>query len=107
MSCVFACTVSHESFPDDERYGLSAQTRRSAVSVVSNIAEGYERHQTNEYIQFLRIAKGSLAEFETQLMLSRDLGYVDGEELAKLLENVQEIERMLQALIRSLKNKRA
>ena len=62
-------------FPVDERYGLISQVRRAAVSVPSNIAEGQARHTTKEFLQFLSHAQGSLAEVETQLMLSVDLGF--------------------------------
>ncbi|HTU32690.1 MAG TPA: four helix bundle protein, partial [Candidatus Acidoferrum sp.] len=62
-------------FPADERFGLVAQLRRAAVSVPSNIAEGQARHGTREFLQFLSHAGGSLAELETQLLLSVDLGY--------------------------------
>jgi four helix bundle protein len=65
------------SFPDVERFGLSAQMRRAATSVPSNIAEGAARRSTPEYIRFLSIARGSLSEISTQLHIARRLGYVD------------------------------
>jgi four helix bundle protein len=67
-----------ESFPPKENYGLTSQVRRAAVSVASNIAEGHSRNNTGEFKQFLGIAYGSLAELETQIMLSNKLGYIDG-----------------------------
>ena len=93
------------SFPPAERFGLTAQVRRATVSVPSNIAEGYTRETTRDYIRHLWIARGSLAEVETQLMLSRELRMVDLPKLEALLTDVAEVERMLSALIRSLKEK--
>jgi four helix bundle protein len=96
-----------KSFPDQERFGITAQLRRCAVSVPSNIAEGYGRFATADYVRFLRIARGSLAELETQLMLSADLGYADRAAVNGVIEAVAELERMLNALIRSLRDRAA
>jgi len=93
------------SFPAEERFGLTAQIRRATVSVPSNIAEGYARETTRDYVRHLWIARGSLAEVETQLMLSRELDVADRADLEALLTDVAEVERMLSALIRSLKEK--
>jgi four helix bundle protein len=90
------------AFPEDERFGLTAQLRRASVSVPSNIAEGYNRATRPDYVRFLWLANGSVAEIETQLLLSRELGYGRGAALDNLLESLAEIERMLRALIRSL-----
>ena len=95
------------SFPADERFGLTAQLRRAAVSVPSNIAEGYARDTTPDYLRHLWIARGSLAETETQLMLAREMALADRQDLEILLGSVAEIERMLSALIRSLKDRGA
>lgn len=92
-------------FPPDERFGLIAQIRRAAVSVPSNIAEGYGRGSRSDYIRFLWIANGSLAELETQLLLAKALGYDPRSEFDLIVEGVAEVERMLKALIRSLKEK--
>jgi four helix bundle protein len=94
-----------KEFPKEERYGLTSQTRRAAVSVPSNIAEGYGRKTTPEYIQALYIAYGSNCELETQILLSGDLGYINEEGIKKLQEEISEVERMLKALIKSLKEK--
>jgi four helix bundle protein len=93
-------------FPGDEKYGLISQVRRAAVSVPSNIAEGYGRKTTREYIRSLYLAYGSNCELETQILLSNDLGYMKAQEKEKLQENIEEVERMLKALIKSLENKR-
>ena len=94
-----------KAFPNDEKYGIVSQVRRSAVSIPSNIAEGYGRGTTQDYIRFLYIAYGSNCELETQVLLSCDLGYIGSEQRKNLLENIREIERMLKALINSLENK--
>ena len=94
-----------KGFPKEERYGLTSQIRRSAVSIPSNIAEGYGRKNRGEYIQSLYIAYGSNCELETQIMLSGDLGYIEERSLRRLLEGVGDIERMLKALIKSLGEK--
>jgi four helix bundle protein len=92
-------------FPGEERYGLTSQMRRAAVSVPSNIAEGYGRKTTLEYIQSLYVAYGSNCELETQILLSGDLGYMKVQEKEKLEQDIGEVERMLKALIKSLKEK--
>ena len=93
------------NFPKSEQYGLSAQMKRAAVSIPSNIAEGYYRQHTNEYIQFLSIAYGSLAEIETQTLLSKDLNLIHEKDFLEIESAQQEIGKMLFSLIRSLKNK--
>ena len=94
-----------KGFPKDEIYGLTSQIRRSDVSIPSNIAEGYGRKTTIEYVRFLYIAYGSICELETQTMISRDLSYVEKESLVKLKGEIGDIERMLKALIKSLESK--
>lgn len=84
------------SFPDEERFGLTSQMRRSAVSIPSNIAEGAARGGTQELLRFLRIARGSLAELDTQLLIARDLGFApDG-------RNVQDEIQLLAARLNAL-----
>ena len=94
-----------KTFPSEEKYGLTCQIRRAAISIPSNIAEGYGRKSSGEYIQFLYVAYGSSCELETQLLLSGDLGYIKKIGLESLLKSVGDIERMLKALIRSLQKK--
>jgi four helix bundle protein len=91
-----------KDFPKDEIYGLRNQLRRAIVSVPSNIAEGHRRGSKKEFLQFLKIARGSLAEAETQIILSTDLKYVHDEISEQLLNDVDEIGRMLSGLIASL-----
>jgi four helix bundle protein len=93
------------SFPREEVYGLTSQIRRSAVSVPSNIAEGYGRKTTPDYIRYLYISYGSTCELETQLLLSHDLDYVEKGEMKGIQEELGEVERMLKALIKSLEKK--
>ena len=91
-----------KSFPEDERYGLTSQLRRSSVSLPSNMAEGYGRNSTQDYIRFLRIANGSLFELQTQLEIARNLSFITGEVFAELYESSREIERMLSSLIKKI-----
>ncbi|NJD56081.1 MAG: four helix bundle protein [Nitrospirae bacterium] len=95
-----------KDFPAGEKYGLTSQIRRAAISISSNIAEGYGRKNLPEYIQFLHIAYGSLCELETQILLCGDLSFISKAETEKLTENISTIERMLKALIRSFEKKR-
>ena len=94
-----------KKFPKDELYGLTSQIRRCAISLPSNIAEGYGRNSTNDYIHFLRIASGSLYELQTQMEISLNLQYIDRREFENLYELSREIERMLSSLIRKLRKK--
>ena len=89
-------------FPTTEQYGLTNQLRRSAASVPANIAEGYGRDSTKNYIQFLRIARGSLNETETFLFIAFGLKYIDKNILDGLLQHTAEIGKMLNSLIKKL-----
>jgi four helix bundle protein len=91
------------SMPADERFGLTTQIRRSAVSIPSNIAEGYARGTTQDYIRFLRIARGSLAELQTQIELARGFGMIEAN--GALMDLLTESGRVVQGLIRSLDRK--
>lgn len=87
------------AFPDDERFGLVAQMRRAAVSIPSNIAEGWGRHSTTDYLRFLRIARGSTYELITQCRLAGDLGFGGCDEV---LDAAREVERLINGLIRAV-----
>ena len=95
-----------KDLPNEEKFGLTSQIRRSAVSIPSNIAEGYGRRTTPDYIRSLYIAYGSNCELETQTLLSGDLAYINIEKQKTLLEKISEVERMLKALIKSLESKK-
>ena len=90
-------------FPPAEIYGLTNQMRRAAISIPSNIAEGQGRNSFKEFKQFLAIALGSLAELETQLIISHEIGYLNREDSSKLLAALDNIRKMLKALANSLK----
>jgi four helix bundle protein len=91
-----------KKFPKSEQYGLISQVQRAAVSVPANIAEGYDRNHKKEYLQFLCIARGSLGELETLLMLSKDLDYLTADDYRSVDAKRSETARMLQGLIKSL-----
>ena len=97
---------STRSWPQDERFGLTSQIRRAAVSVPSNVAEGCARRSTAEFLRFLSIARGSLAEVETQIIIATRLGYLAQESQTALLEAADEISRMLAGLITKLEERR-
>ncbi len=91
-------------FPKEEIYGLTSQMRRAAVSIPSNIAEGYKRRNIGEYIQFLCIADASAAELETQIILSKDLFL--NNDFIKAESLLQEVQKMLFSMIKQLNAKR-
>ena len=84
------------NFPKSETYGLTSQIRRCAISIPSNIAEGFQRHHKKEYVQFLHIALASGAELETQLIIACDLNYLSLKDLELITFKLEEIQRMLQ-----------
>jgi len=89
-------------FPRDELYGLTNQLRRAAVSVPSNIAEGQARRHTKEFIQFLYLGLGSLAELDTQLIIAEQIGYLGTERLNQLRAEIAEIRKMTHMLAQKL-----
>ena len=95
-----------QSFPSDERFGLTSQTRRAAVSISSNLAEGQARRGAREFIQFSAQAESSLAEVDTQLTLARDLGYTDPSQAGAAVAWIEAQRRMLNALLRKLETTR-
>lgn len=96
---VYAMT---KSFPVDERYGLVAQARRAAVSIPCNIAEGNGRSRRKDYIRFLLVARGSVQELETQLLIACDQKFLRRREGNDLLRSTNEVGRLLAALVRAL-----
>jgi four helix bundle protein len=95
-----------QAFPDSESFGLTSQIRRAIVSVPSNIAEGHSRRGLADYINFVSIAIGSLAEVETQLILAHDLGYTEQNQTEITQQKLTEVQKMLTGLRQSLQDKR-
>lgn len=93
------------NYPDEEKFGLVSQMRRSSSSAPMNIMEGAGRRSTKEYIHFLSIASGSCEELKYQLLLSKDLNYIDKDVYENLHERCLSISRMLYRLIESLKKR--
>ena len=91
-------------FPADERFGITNQIRRAAVSIPSNIAEGQGRKSTVDFVRFLRIANGSRQEVETQLLVAGHLGFLETEETDALISKLSELGRLLSGLMRSLRS---
>jgi four helix bundle protein len=91
-----------KNFPSEDMFGLVAQMRRAAVSIPSNIAEGQARHKTGEVIQFISHAEGSLAELDTQMILSIELRFAGAEGADVAFELISELRRMLNVLRRKL-----
>lgn len=105
MALVVGVYDLSQTFPREERFGLTAQLRRAALSVPANIAEGHGRVHRLEFIHHLSIARGSLLEVETMLLLSLELGFTKAAAVASLLETCSEVGRMGGALLRSLQRK--
>ena len=101
MSLVRDVYTVTKVFPIEEQFGLISQLRRAAVSVPSNIAEGAARTSKREFAQFLSVARGSLAEVETQILIAKDLGYLVHDE--EILAAISGLLRSISALMRSLK----
>ncbi|MFC1823020.1 four helix bundle protein [Thermodesulfobacteriota bacterium] len=91
-----------KSFPEDERFGLVSQMRRAAYSIPMNLAEGASRLHSKEYRQFAGIAKGSTGEIKYQLMLAKDLGYINTDTYNEMRANYERISQMLTGLTKSL-----
>lgn len=96
---------STKTFPKEEIYGLTSQMKRSAISIPSNIAEGYGRKSRKDYLRFLQIAMGSIFEIQTQLEISKNLEFIQEESFTELYEDSREIERMLSSMITKISNK--
>ena len=97
--------ITTKLFPSDEKFNLITQINRAVISVPVNIAEGYGRESSKNYLQFLRISRGSILELETLLLISKNLNYLPIEDYEKLTENLNEISKLLQGLIKSIQNK--
>ena len=95
------------AFPARERFGITSQIRRAAVSVPSNIAEGYGRNSTADYLRFLRMAIGSAYEIETQLLLCEELGYAEKRTVQNVQNVLIEVIKMLMALVSKVKTSRS
>lgn len=93
-----------QKFPQSEQFGLTNQMRRAAVSIPSNIAEGHGRNSDSDFVRFLFIAKGSLNELETQIILACELGFTSYMECGSLMLMIDELGKMLRSLIERLKN---
>jgi four helix bundle protein len=91
-----------EKFPKQETYGIVSQMRRSAISIPSNIAEGFKRYHNKEYRQFLYVTLGSCAELETQATIAKELKYIGQDKEAMLLEKLDHIGRMITNLLKKL-----
>lgn len=102
---VLAYSMTND-YPKAEKFGITSQIRRAAVSISANIAEGYGRRTLKDYVRFLYISQGSLFELETLFAISSDLGYVSQTQFNQIEEDMREVERILSALIRSLENKK-
>ena len=101
-SCLFVrCYELTNNFPQSELYGLTSQVRRSAVSVASNIAEGYGRQSTNEYIRFLHISLGSLRELDTQLIIAQRVKLANNELFIPMLNEVEQLQKIMVTTLKS------
>lgn len=100
---IFIYKVTKE-FPKSETFSLTDQMRRCGISISSNIAEGFSRFGTKEKIQFYYIAKDSLTELQNQLLISKDIGYLDQKSFDQLAEQTIQVSKLLIGLIRSIKN---
>ena len=105
MDMAERCYLATKGFPKDELFGMTSQIRRSAASIPANIAEGQGREHTKEFLNHLSIARGSLMELETHLILSQRVGLLEVAELEKLLAVSDRISRMLSGLRKALQQK--
>ncbi|WP_347174509.1 four helix bundle protein [Polaribacter uvawellassae] len=106
MNFVTEIYKTSKQFPKDENFGLTSQIRRSAVSIPSNISEGYGREGMKDYLRFLNIAMASLFELQTQSEIAYNLEYIKKEKFDNLYELSREIERMLSSFIRTIKSRK-
>ncbi|KAB2866224.1 MAG: four helix bundle protein [Bauldia sp.] len=102
MDLAEGCYRLTNTFPREELFGMTSQIRRASVSIAANIAEGYGRESTGVYVQFLRVAQGSLKELETHLLLAERVGLAAGEPVRAILDTCESVGKMLRSLIRSV-----
>ena len=95
-----------KKFPSEEKYGLTAQMRRSAISITSNIAEGFSRKSSKEKCQFYTTAKASMTELQNQLLIARDVGYISQETFNKIVQQSVKTNKLLSGLMTATKDKR-
>ncbi len=105
MRLAEVCYRATKDFPRDEMYGMTSQIRRAAASVPANVAEGYGRENSGEFVQFLRIAQGSLKELETHLILASRVDSTTAEETDRVLRQCETVRKMFRSLIRSVQKK--
>ncbi|NEP08731.1 MAG: four helix bundle protein [Symploca sp. SIO2C1] len=105
MDLVIMCYRLTSKLPKTEVYGLTSQIQRAAVSIPANVAEGKGRHHLGEYIHHLSIANGSLKELETHLLIAERLSYLENSELHPVFELADEVGKMLNTLIKALKER--
>jgi four helix bundle protein len=103
MKLVKMIYENSSGFPEAENYGLKSQIRRAAVSIPSNIAEGAARTGSKEFLQYLSISRGSLSEVETQLLIAKNLGYINNPD--NVLEQIDKVFGLLGGLIKSLRER--
>jgi len=102
VDLVVAVYSTSRTWPKDELYGLTSQARRAATSIPANVAEGFARENRGSYVQFLRIAQGSLKELETHLIVAERIGLMDGRSSELLLGQAESVGKLLRLLIRKL-----
>ena len=105
MNLAVLCYSLTRSFPKDELFGLTSQLRRSSASIAANIAEGHGRENSGSFVQFLRIAQGSLKETETHLILAERVNIAKAVEIQPAVEKCEEIGKMLRSLIRAIQDR--
>lgn len=102
MNLVTAIYNKTNGFPKEELFGLTSQIRRCAISIPSNIAEGYGRNSNKEFSRFISIARGSLFEFQTQLEIAKNINYLNEIEFNQLYENSRELETIMKSFIEKI-----
>ncbi len=90
------------NFPDEEKYGLTSQLRRSSVSIPSNISEGFGRNSQGDFKRFVNISMGSLFELQTQIEVAKNLDFINKDIFEKIYDDTREIERMISSFLRTL-----